>query len=122
MSDDELRAGIRYDEEWGFDGDPFAHLLRQAKKHGCPVYGIDLSPRGNMRKIGARDRHAAAQIAALRHRSPQTQVVALFGEAHLAPNHLPSWLRLKRPQDALLTVLQNVDELYWKAAGELSDS
>jgi len=43
-------------------------------------------------------------------------------EAHLAPNHLPQWLRLKRPQDEIITVLQNVDELYWKAAGELSDS
>ena len=27
-----------------------------------------------------------------------------------------------RPRDRVLTVLQNLDELYWKAAGELSDS
>src|SRR5438270_1135473 len=62
ISEDELRTAIRYDSEWGYDWEPFARLLRQAKKHGCPVYGIDLKPRGNMRKIGARDRHAAAQI------------------------------------------------------------
>jgi hypothetical protein len=122
ISEDEMRAGIRYDDDWGYDWEPFANLLRQARKYGCSIYGIDLSPRGNMRKIGARDRHAAAQIARIRHRCPQAQIVALFGEAHLAPNHLPRWLRLKRPQDTVLTVLQNVDELYWKAAGELSDS
>jgi len=122
ISEDELRAGIRYDAEWGYDWEPFAHLLRQAKKFGCPVYGIDLKPRGNMRKIGARDRHAATQIAQIRRAHPEAQVLTLFGEAHLAPQHLPHWLRLLRPRDRVLTVLQNLDELYWKAAGELSDN
>ncbi|HEV8183094.1 MAG TPA: ChaN family lipoprotein, partial [Candidatus Angelobacter sp.] len=122
ISEDELRAGIRYDGEWGYDWEPFVRLLRQAKKFGCPVYGIDLKPRGNMRKISARDRHAAAQIAQIRRAHPEARVLTLFGEAHLAPNHLPHWLRLLRPRDRVLTVLQNHDELYWKAAGELSDS
>jgi uncharacterized iron-regulated protein len=122
ISEDELRAGIRYDDEWGYDWEPFVRLLRQAKRFGCPVYGIDLKPRGNMRKISARDRHAAAQIAQIRRAHPEARVLTLFGEAHLAPNHLPHWLRLLRPRDRVLTVLQNHDELYWKAAGELSDS
>jgi hypothetical protein len=122
ISEDELRAGIRYDDEWGYDWEPFANLLRQARKNGCMVYGIDLKPRGNMRKITARDRHAASQIAQIRRAHPEAQIITFFGEAHLAPNHLPQWLRLLRPRDRVLTVLQNVDELYWKAAGELSDS
>lgn len=122
ISEDELRAGIRYDDEWGYEWEPFAQLLRQARKFGCPIYGIDLKPRGNMRKIHARDRHAAAQIAQIRRGHPGAQVLTLFGEAHLAPNHLPHWLRLLRPRDRVLTVLQNVDEIYWKAAGELNDT
>jgi hypothetical protein len=122
IGEEELRAGIRYDDEWGYDWEPFVRLLRQAKKYGCPVYGIDLKPRGNMRKISARDRHAAAQIAQIRRAHPEARVLTLFGEAHLAPNHLPYWLRPLRPRDRVLTVLQNHDELYWKAAGELSDS
>jgi hypothetical protein len=121
ISEEELRSGLRYDDEWGYDWEPFAHLLRQARKYGCPIYGIDLKPRGNMRKITARDRHAASQIAQIRRAHPEAQVITLFGEAHLAPNHLPHWLRLLRPQDRVLTVLQNHDELYWKIAGELSD-
>jgi len=122
ISEDELRAGIRYDAEWGYDWEPFARLLRQARQYGCPVYGIDLKPRGNMRKISARDRHAATQIAQIRRAHPGAQVLTLIGEAHLAPQHLPHWLHLLRPRDRVLTVLQNLDELYWKAAGELSDS
>src|SRR6476660_5792537 len=122
ISEEELRAGIRYDDEWGYDWEPFARLLRQARKYGCPVYGIDHKPRGNMRKICARDRHAANQIAQIRRAHPEARVLTLFGEAHLAPQHLPHWLRLLRPRYRVLTVLQNLDELYWKAAGELSDS
>jgi hypothetical protein len=122
IGEDELRAGLHYDDEWGYDWEPFAHLLRQARKHNCAIYGIDLKPRGNMRRIAARDRHAAAQIAQIRRAHPGAQVLTLFGEAHLAPNHLPQRLRALRPRDRVLTVLQNVDELYWKAAGELNDS
>jgi Haem-binding uptake, Tiki superfamily, ChaN len=122
ISEDELRAGIRYDDEWGYDWEPFARLLTHARRHGCVVYGIDLKPRGNMRRIAARDRHAASQIAQIRRAHPEARVLTLFGEAHLAPNHLPQWLRVLRPRDRVLTVLQNLDELYWKAAGELNES
>ncbi len=122
ISDDDLRAGLRYDDEWGYEWEPVLSVMRQAKKYGCHIYGIDLKPRGNMRRIGARDRHAAAQIAQIRCAHPGVRVLTLFGEAHLAPNHLPQWLRALRPQDRILTVLQNVDELYWKAAGELTDN
>jgi len=121
ISEDELRAGIRYDEEWGYDWEPFAPLLREARCCSAGVYGIDSGPRGNMRRIGARDRYAAGKIADLRQKFPSAVIVALFGEAHLAPGHLPRWLRQSRPNDRILTVLQNVDELYWKSAGELSE-
>jgi Haem-binding uptake, Tiki superfamily, ChaN len=122
ISEDELRCAIRYDAEWGYDWEPFARLLRRARRHAAGVYGIDAGSRGSMRRIGVRDRHAAIKIAELRGKFPQSRVVALFGEAHLAPNHLPRSLRQYRPQDRILTVLQNVDELYWKSAGEFCDS
>ncbi len=121
IDEQELRTGIRYDAEWGYDWEPFANLLRRARACAAGLLALDCAPRGNMRRIGARDRHAAEKIAHLRSRCPQARVVALFGEAHLAPNHLPRYVRRYRPQDRLLTVLQNVDELYWKAAGELSN-
>lgn len=122
LNEEELRSGIRYDQEWGYSWEPFIQLLRQARRHSVGVYGIDSGPRGSMRRIGARDRHAALKISELREMFPEALIVALFGEAHLAPNHLPRWLRQHRPDDRVLTVLQNVDELYWKSAGELSEA
>ena len=47
--------------------------------------------------------------------------VVLFGESHLAPNHLPRLVQELRPKDDVVTVLQNVDSLYWLSAGEPQD-
>ena len=45
----------------------------------------------------------------------------LFGESHLAPGHLPRVLHEQMPGTKTLTVLQNIDALYWRAAGERAD-
>jgi hypothetical protein len=75
-------------------------------------------PREDLRKIGARDRHAVHKLAEIRQRHPDAVIMVLFGESHLAPGHLPKILRERLPDERVLTVLQNVDPLYWRAAGE----
>jgi hypothetical protein len=75
-------------------------------------------PREDLRKIGARDRHAAHKIAEIRERHPNAVILVVFGESHLAPQHLPRALKQELPTCRPLTILQNVDALYWRAAGE----
>lgn len=126
----ELRQRIRFDLDWGYDWAPFFDVLSAAQEHGAPIYGLDCMPREDLRKIGARDRHAADKIVEMRKAHPDALIFVLFGESHLAPQHLPFCLA-ERLQDSglaadsrpprLLTVLQNVDALYWRAAGEASD-
>jgi hypothetical protein len=118
IDEDELRQRIRFDLDWGYDWAPFYELLIAARDHGEAVYGLDCMPRENLRKIGARDRHAAAKIAEIRERHPSAVIFVLFGESHLAPGHLPRVLKKALRGSKLLTVLQNVDALYWHAAGE----
>lgn len=115
---EELCERIRFDIGWGYEWGPFYRLMIAGRDYAERVYGLDCLPRNNLRKIVARDRHAAAKIDDIRERHPGAVVVVLFGESHLAPNHLPELLRARRPQDRIVTVLQNVDPLYWKAAGE----
>jgi Haem-binding uptake, Tiki superfamily, ChaN len=117
----EFRQRVRFDIDWGYDWAPFYELLTAARDHGEAVYGLDCMPRENLRKIGARDRHAAAKIAEIRQRHPHAVVFVLFGESHLAPGHLPRALQKEIPGAKVLTVLQNVDALYWRAAGEPVD-
>ncbi len=118
MDESELRQRIRFDLDWGYDWTPFYELLVTARDHGEAIYGLDCMPRESLRKIGARDRHAAAKLAEIRERHPDAVILVLFGESHLAPEHLPRLLKQQLPDDRILTVLQNIDALYWRAAGE----
>jgi len=117
----ELRQRIRFDLDWGYDWLPFYELLSAARDGGASVYGLDCMPREDLRKIGARDRHASDKIAELRRRHSEALILVLFGESHLAPQHMPALLRQRLPEEAMLTLLQNVDALYWRAAGEARD-
>jgi uncharacterized iron-regulated protein len=121
IDESELRQRIRFDLDWGYDWTPFHELLVTARDHAEAVYGLDCMPREDLRKIGARDRHAASKIAEIRERHPDAVTFVLFGESHLAPGHLPSALRDQIPSAKVLTVLQNIDALYWRAAGERID-
>jgi len=118
IDEQELRQRIRFDLDWGYAWGPFYELLTTAREHGEAIYGLDCMPREDLRKIGARDRHAAHKIAEIRQRHPNAAIMVLFGESHLAPKHLPRVLREQLPQEKVLTILQNIDALYWQAAGE----
>ncbi len=121
IDESELRQRIRFDLDWGYDWAPFYELLVTARDHADAVYGLDCMPREDLRKIGARDRHAAAKLAEIRQQHPDAVIFVLFGESHLAPGHLPRELRQQMPEAKILTVLQNIDALYWRAAGERAD-
>jgi hypothetical protein len=122
ITSDELRERIRYDVEWGYGWAPYSDLLQRARAAGALIYGLDCMPRGNMRRISARDRHAAYKLNEIRQLHPTVQIVVLFGESHLAPNHLPAMIQERLPQQRVLTLLQNVDALFWRASGEKLDS
>ena len=121
IDENELRQRIRFDLDWGYDWAPFYDLLVTARDHAEAIYGLDCMPREDLRKIGARDRHAAAKIAEIRQRHPDAVIFVLFGESHLAPGHLPREVHQLLPGAKILTVLQNIDALYWRAAGERAD-
>lgn len=118
ISEEEFRERIRFDLDWGYDWAPFYELMLTAREQAEAVYGLDCMPREDLRKIGARDRHAAHKIAEIRQKHPNAVIVVLFGESHLAPAHMPGRLREQLPNERVLTILQNVDALYWRAAGE----
>ena len=115
IPENELRQRLRFDREWGYDWQPFYELLSSARDHSEGLYALDCEPRNDLRRIGSRDRHAAAKICQMRQEHPEAVLIVLFGESHLAPQHLPRVLRESLPGELTLTILQNVDALYWQA-------
>jgi len=118
IEEDEFRERIRFDVDWGYEWSPFYRLLIAARENVEAIYGLDCMPRDDLRKIRARDRHAVDKIAEMRERHPTAVILVLFGESHLAPQHLPRVLRQRMPEERILTVLQNTDALYWSASSE----
>ena len=118
IGEEELRKRLRFDREWGYEWQPFYELLSTARDHAEAIYGLDCMPRDDMRRIRSRDRHAAVKIAEARREHPNATILVLFGESHLAPEHLPRILKGNLPGDSLLSILQNIDVLYWQAVAE----
>jgi hypothetical protein len=120
IDDDEFRQRLRYDEEWGYDWPSYRAILSTARTAGVPVVGIDCDPRTGFRMIRRRDIHAAERIAEAFLRDPEAKVVVFMGESHLARNHLPARVARevarRQMEKRSLTIVQNVDELYWQRA------
>jgi len=118
LSDAEFLRRIHYREEWGYPWAGFAALLDVARERGIAVHALDLSPRAGLSGVRRRDDHAARRIVSILERDPGLRLVVLFGESHLAPEHLPAKIArgLARAGVAgrVVTVLQSPDELYWR--------
>jgi hypothetical protein len=118
ITEDELRRRLRFDREWGYQWAPFYSLVSTARDCADGLYSLDCMPREDLRRIRSRDRHAAVKISEIRQRHPDAAVFVLFGESHLAPEHLPRSIQELLPAENILTVLQNVDALYWRAVAQ----
>ncbi len=118
ISEQEFLDGIRYQEEWGCDWSGYKAIFDTARELRIPAYGVDCHPRNDMRSISRRDLGVARRIARLIEEDPSRCLVVVFGESHLATDHLPARVRaiLQRKEIALreVFVLQNVDSIYWK--------
>jgi hypothetical protein len=119
LSLDELSERVRFEQEWGYDWQPYASLLRAARERNAAVFGMDCRPRYDLRRVRARDRHVARRLSRIREQYREARLLLLVGESHLAPRHLPRLLREHLPGERVLNVLQNVDALYWQAAAEV---
>jgi hypothetical protein len=118
IGEEELHKRLRFEREWGYEWQPLFDLLMSARDHADGVFGLDCMPREDMRRIRSRDRHAAAKLCEIRAKHPEATLVVLFGESHMAPEHLPRLAKEAFPGEHVLTILQNVDSLYWQAVGE----
>jgi hypothetical protein len=118
ISEQEFLERVRYEDEWGCDWTGYKAVFETARELRIPVYGVDCHPRNDMRSIGRRDLGVARQITRLMQKNPTQTLIVVFGESHLATNHLPGRVRGLLERKGIpfrdVMILQNVDALYWK--------
>lgn len=125
LGESEFLHRVRYEAEWGYDWKSYRSLLELARQRGLAVFGIDCEPRHDLRLIARRDHAAAEKIIRLARERRGAQCVVLFGESHLAAEHLPAKVQRCAAADGFelreVVIAQNVDPLYWRHATEGGD-
>jgi hypothetical protein len=119
LREDAFLKAIRYKESWPYDIWPnFKPILELAIENGFPVVAIDSDPHLPLRE---RDRRAAAHIAAAAAACPESTLLVLAGQMHVAPCHLPAavdgaFVKRGLPAPERVIVYQNAEEIYWQLA------
>lgn len=122
MDTRQLLVRTAFEHQWGYGPEPYTQMLLAARQWGSGVFGLDLNPRSGFCRLAERDRHFAERLAAVRRRMPGVQIVALVGESHLAPNHLPELIARRLPREDCVLLFQNLDAIFCKVVqrcGEL---
>ena len=115
IGEDEFLEAIDYKCEWGFDWLSYRRIFELAKNPFIPVFGIDSDPRDHLRYIRRRDRLAAQRIGTIRRFFPDSLILVVVGESHLASNHLPREVRaVLGGKFSETVVVQNIDDIYWR--------
>jgi len=134
ISESDFLRAVQYEETWGFPWENYRGLFHFARDHGMEILALnrprDLLPplaaipaARKAGDLGARDEWAAGIVVDELLRPRPRKVIAVYGEYHLAPSHLPLATRavaekngLAKPE--LLVLHQNRDELFWKLAAK----
>lgn len=97
----------------------FAPIFALARRRKLEVLAIDRRAKGP-RSLARRDEYAAARLAKVAAATDRPLVLALVGQFHVAPPHLPARVaqRLGRVAREALVVYQNAEGVYWQLARE----
>jgi hypothetical protein len=113
ISEMEFLKKVHWHKAWGFPWECYRPILLWAREKGVSVYGINLKTSS----LKARDQFAAKKIRQIRRRHGNTQVAVIFGDLHLAEEHLPKELLKidkKLSWEDLLLIYQNSEKIYFE--------
>ncbi len=109
---------VQWDEKWGF---PWAHykpIFDFAKLHKVPIKGINSSRGLELSNLNQRDHFSAQKIFEVHKKNPEALVYVIYGDLHIAQNHLPKSIKKiagKKPVDVVCFYL-NSEEIYFQLA------
>lgn len=115
-----LRERVRWSENWGFAWESYAPLVDLARKRGFKLLALNSNLRGDLDgDLAERDRCAARLIRDCHLRQPGALIYVVFGDLHLASDHLPQAVRdelglAMRPRE--VTIHLNSEKIYFQLA------
>jgi len=118
LAEPEFLDAVHWERTWGFSWTSYGPLLDHARRASLPVLALNSRAAGPLR-LERRDRHAGELLARFVQRHPQTRVVVLFGELHVAeglPRRFQLACRARGVEAPYTVVFQNVASVYDRLA------
>ncbi|MCB0391096.1 MAG: ChaN family lipoprotein [Bdellovibrionales bacterium] len=112
-------------EHWGFSWQQYKPLLEFAKERKIKVVGINkYYKKRYIQSLHKRDVYAAQQIVKLIKKYPSATIYTIYGDLHLASNHLPQQIKELNESKKIKVgiVFQNSEKLYFKLAQKNEES
>jgi hypothetical protein len=120
--DETFRWRVKWDEKWGFPWASYKRFFAFAKTHDAPLFGININADDREGDLNYRDHYSADLISSLTQLYPERLIAVVYGDLHLAQNHLPHAVdtRLAKygAKRRTVTIYQNSESLYWKLVEE----
>jgi hypothetical protein len=118
MDDETFRWRVKWDDKWGFPWASYKRFFAFATATKTPLFGININADDRPGDLAYRDNYAADLVAALTHLYPERLIAVMYGDLHLAQNHLPAAVETRLAKYGTkrkaVTIYQNSESLYWK--------
>jgi uncharacterized iron-regulated protein len=113
----ELKLKSDWDYEWGFPWENFRPLLELAKSRGFKLVALNAKPKSGP-ELRWREKKAAAVLAGVRKKKPDSLIYVIFGDLHIAREHLPAEMERLSPSLRHVIIHLNSDRIYFQLAAQ----
>lgn len=117
LSEADFLLACEWEKNWGFPWGNYRSLFTFARKHNISILALnETKSQRTAKSLQARDELAADLLQHLLYAEPEALVLVVYGDMHLAQDHIPFYLRQVpelRAVEALKIVFQNPEELFF---------
>jgi hypothetical protein len=118
LSEKDFLKSVQWETRWGFPWEHYRPILRWAQKNKIAVVGLNRTyKKRTATTLKSRDVFAAKKIAELVRSNPKALVCVIYGDLHLAKEHIPAELvRIQGPSFSkkIFRLFQNSEKIYFQ--------
>ncbi|MDE0959253.1 MAG: ChaN family lipoprotein [Planctomycetota bacterium] len=121
IDDEQLLRESDWENRWGFPWRNYSVQMEFFREAGLPIVALNSEPEVVGNSFAARENIAAMRILEVLREFPDATLAVIFGDLHVAPEHLPRKISELAKRTGFTvprqtTVFQNLDRIYWQLA------
>ena len=119
IDDETYRWRVKWDNSWGFSWSSYKRFFAFCKEYDTPLFGLNINAdKREYDDLHYRDMFSGELVSSLTQLYPERLVAVLYGDLHLAGNHLPAQVDASLAKYGAkrrsVRVYQNSETLYWQ--------